>query len=95
MEWTVFTALAAIVGLGVTVGAPIIKLNANITRLTVVLDTIRSKCQDLQLMDLYREAEAGGMYTITVGPLSAGDVASLKALCEQLQLVEMGLYKES
>lgn len=24
----------------------------------------------------------------------AGDVAALKALCEQLQLVEMGLYKE-
>ena len=57
-------------------------------------DTIRSKCQDLQLLDLYREAEAGGLYTITVGPLSAGDVATLKALCEQLQLVEMGLYKE-
>ena len=58
-------------------------------------DTIRSKCQDLQLLGLYREAEAGGMHTITVGPLSAGDVATLKALCEQLKLVEMGLYKES
>ncbi len=57
--------------------------------------TIRSKCQDLQLMSLYRQAEAGGMHTITVGPLSAGDVATLKALCEQLKLVEMGLYKES
>lgn len=57
-------------------------------------DTIRSKCQDLQLLGLYREAEAGGMHTITVGPLSAGDVATLKALCEQLKLVEMGLYKE-
>lgn len=56
--------------------------------------TIRSKCQDLQLLGLYREAEAGGMHTITVGPLSAGDVATLKALCEQLQLVEMGLCKE-
>ena len=57
-------------------------------------DTIRSKCQELQLMDLYREAEAGGLYTIAVGPLSAGDVATLKALCEQLHLVEMGLYKD-
>lgn len=56
--------------------------------------TIRSKCQDLQLMSLYREAEVGGLYTITVGPLSAGDVATIKALCEQLHLVEMGLYKE-
>ena len=57
-------------------------------------NSIRSKCQDLQLPDLYREAEDGGLYTITVGPLSAGDVAAIKALCEQLQLVEMGLYKE-
>ena len=56
--------------------------------------TIRSKCQDLQLLGLYREAEDGGLYTITVGPLSAGDVATLKELCERLQLVEMGLYKE-
>ena len=56
--------------------------------------TIRSKCQDLQLLDLYREAEAGGMHTITVGPLSAGDVATLKTLCEQLHLTDMGLYKE-
>lgn len=56
--------------------------------------TIRSKCQELQLMSLYHEAKAGGMHTITVGPLSAGDVASLKALCEQLHLTDMGLYKE-
>ena len=54
-------------------------------------DTIRSKCQELDLMSLYTEQDG----TITVGPLSAGDVATLKALCEQLQLVEMGLYKES
>ena len=53
-------------------------------------DTIRSKCQELDLMSLYTEQDG----TITVGPLSAGDVATLKALCEQLQLVEMGLYKE-
>ena len=52
--------------------------------------TIRSKCQELDLMSLYTEQDG----TITVGPLSAGDVATLKALCEQLQLVEMGLYKE-
>ena len=59
-------------------------------------DTIRGKCQALQLdaLGLYHETEAGGMYTITVGPLSGGDVATLKTLCEQLQLVEMGLYKE-
>ena len=53
-------------------------------------DTIRSKCQELDLMSLYTEQDG----TITVGPLSAGDVATLKALCEQLHLVEMGLYKE-
>ena len=46
MEWTGFTALTAIVGLGVTVGAPIIKLNANITRLTVVLDTIKAELEE-------------------------------------------------
>lgn len=46
MEWTVFTALAAIVGLGVTVGAPIIKLNANITRLTVILDGIKAELEE-------------------------------------------------
>ena len=46
MEWNVFTTLAAIVGLGVTVGAPIIKLNANITRLTVVLDTIKAELEE-------------------------------------------------
>lgn len=46
MEWTVFTALAAIIGLGVTVGAPIIKLNSNITRLTVVLDTIKTELEE-------------------------------------------------
>lgn len=46
MEWNVFTTLAAIVGLGVTVGAPIIKLNANITRLTVVLDTIKTELEE-------------------------------------------------
>ena len=54
-------------------------------------DTIRSKCQKLDLMSLYTEQDG----TITVGPLSVGDVATLKALCEQLKLVEMGLYKES
>ena len=52
--------------------------------------TIRSKCQELDLMSLYTEQDG----TITVGPLSAGDVATLKELCERLQLVEMGLYKE-
>ena len=38
--------------------------------------------------------DSAKLQRITVGPLSSGDVATLKALCEQLQLVEMGLYKE-
>ena len=38
--------MAAIVGLGVTVGAPIIKLNANITRLTVVLDAVKAELEE-------------------------------------------------
>lgn len=55
MEWTVFTALAAIVGLGVTVGAPIIRLNANITRLTTLLQAVEQRLQAVeQDMDAQR-----------------------------------------
>lgn len=39
MEWTVITVLVALVGLLATVGAPVIKLNSNLTKLTVLLDT--------------------------------------------------------
>ena len=46
MEWTVFTTLAAIVGLGVTVGVPIITLNVNIAKLTVVLDAVKAELEE-------------------------------------------------
>ena len=32
---------------------------------------------------------------ITIGPISSGDVAMLRKLCESLSLVSMGLYKEA
>ena len=33
--------------------------------------------------------------TLTIGPLSSGDVATLRKLCESLSLTSMGLYKEA
>lgn len=39
--------------------------------------------------------DSAKLQRITVGPLSSGDVATLKALCESLSLTSMGLYKES
>ena len=41
MEWTVVTVLVAVVGLFATVGAPVIKLNSNITRLNVTLEQLK------------------------------------------------------
>ena len=46
MEWTVRTVLVALVGLLATVGAPVIKLNSNLTKLTVLLDTLKNDMQD-------------------------------------------------
>lgn len=39
-EWTVFTVLVAVVGLFFTVGAPVLKLNATITKLQTMLDNL-------------------------------------------------------
>lgn len=46
MEWTVITVLVALVGLLATVGAPVIKLNSNLTKLTVLLDTLKNDMQE-------------------------------------------------
>ena len=46
MEWTVVTVLVALVGLLATVGAPIIKLNSNLTKLTVLLDTLKNDMEE-------------------------------------------------
>ena len=46
MEWTVRTVLVALVGLLATVGAPVIKLNSNLTKLTVLLDTLKNDMQE-------------------------------------------------
>lgn len=40
-EWNVFLVLVAIVGFFFTVGAPIIKLNTNITKLNASLESIQ------------------------------------------------------
>lgn len=48
MEWTVITVLIAVAGLLVTVGAPTMRLNASITRLTTLLDIITSRLDKLE-----------------------------------------------
>ena len=40
MEWTVVTVLIALIGLFLTVGKPIIKLNETITKLTVTCNNL-------------------------------------------------------
>lgn len=46
MEWTTVTVIIAIVGLIATVTTPLIKLNSNITRLTVILDNIKAELEE-------------------------------------------------
>lgn len=46
MEWTTVTVIIALVGLIVTVTTPLIKLNNNITRLTVILDGIKAELEE-------------------------------------------------
>lgn len=46
MEWTTITVIIALVGLIVTVTTPLIKLNSNITRLTVILDGIKAELEE-------------------------------------------------
>lgn len=43
MEWTVVTVVIALVGLFLTVGTPILKLNSNIVRLNASIDALREK----------------------------------------------------
>ena len=40
-EWGVFEAVAAIVGLFLAVGTPVLRLNSNITKLNSSLDTLQ------------------------------------------------------
>lgn len=46
MEWTTVTVIIALVGLIGTVTTPLIKLNSNITRLTVILDGIKAELEE-------------------------------------------------
>ena len=50
-EWTVVTVIIALVGLFLTVGNPIIKLNSNIVKLNLSVDALREKT-DAQASDL-------------------------------------------
>ena len=45
-EWGVFGVIAALVTFGVLVGAPLLKLNTNITRLNVILEVLQKQFQD-------------------------------------------------
>ena len=42
-EWTIVTVLAAIVGLFLAIGAPVIKLNSNVTRLNANLENLERR----------------------------------------------------
>ena len=42
-EWGVFGVIAAIISFGVCIGAPLLRLNSTITRLSVVLDIFQKQ----------------------------------------------------
>ncbi len=46
-QWDVVTVIIAIVGLALSVGAPIIKLNTSITRLTTKIDGMEDSMDEL------------------------------------------------
>lgn len=45
-EWGVFGVISAIVVFGVCIGAPLLRLNSTITRLSVVLDIFRKQVDE-------------------------------------------------
>lgn len=47
MEWTAVTVIVVLAGLAVTVGAPIIRLNGTITKLTVLVDDLKADVGEL------------------------------------------------
>ena len=49
MEWTVVGVIVALVGLFATVGAPVIKLNSNITRSNIILDQIKKELSEQKI----------------------------------------------
>lgn len=48
MEWTVITALVTLVGLGISVGGPVVRLNSSITRLTALLQAMERRLDALE-----------------------------------------------
>lgn len=49
MEWTVVTVIAALVGLFLTVGKPVVELNKSITKLTTMLDMMGKRLDALEI----------------------------------------------
>lgn len=64
MEWTVVGVIVALVGLFVTVGAPIIRLNGNIARSNVILDRLEKELA-AQKMDAKKAIVAYGSITMS------------------------------
>ena len=48
-EWTVFLVIVAVIGLFVTVGTPVIKLNSSITTLCAQINNLQSCITDLKI----------------------------------------------
>ena len=65
-EWGVFGVISAIVVFGVCVGAPLLRLNSTITRLSTVLDMFQKqvdedkKCNAEEHIALWNECEKQG-----------------------------------
>jgi hypothetical protein len=49
MEWTVITVLIALVGLFMTVGKPIIKLNETIAKLTIICNNLDKRFEKFEV----------------------------------------------
>lgn len=58
MEWTIVTVIIALVGLFLTVGTPILKLNSNIVKLNTSLDALQKRTdkQDEELKTMKNHA---------------------------------------
>ncbi len=58
MEWTTVTVIIALVGLVVTVTTPLIRLNSNITRLSVILNGIKAELEEQKKALIAQKAES-------------------------------------
>lgn len=58
MEWTVVGVLVTLIGLAVSVGRPIIKLNSTITRMNALLESIDRRLTALERGSQDQQAKA-------------------------------------